>query len=44
MILSKERNDLIFQIRYRTNTETVKMFSVIVVAAIDENLQKEMVQ
>jgi hypothetical protein len=38
LILSKERNDLISQIRDRTNTEAIKLLSVIVIAAIDKDL------
>ena len=37
LILSKERNDLFFQIRKRTNTEAIKMLLVIVAAAIDKD-------
>ena len=37
-ILSKERNDLVSQIRYRPNTEAIKLLLMIVVAAIDEDV------
>ena len=38
LILSKERNDLVSQVRNRPNTEAIKRLLVIVVAVIDEDL------
>src|SRR5215213_953474 len=38
LVLSKERNDPLFQIRNRTNTVAVKLLSVIIVASIDKDL------
>ena len=37
LILLKERNDLVSQIRYRSHTETIKMLLVIISAAIDKD-------
>ena len=38
LILSKERNDPVSQVRNRSNTKAIKLLLVIVVAAIDKDL------
>ena len=37
LILSKERNDLVSQIRNRSHTEAIEMLLVIIVATIDKD-------
>src|SRR5215211_6272211 len=38
LILLKERNDLVSQIRKRTHTEAIELLPVIVIATIDKDL------
>ena len=38
LILSKERNDLVSQVRNRSHTEAIEMLLMIVLAAINEDL------